>query len=72
MARRSKSAVEDYPVDIVENIVDIDVSAEMESSFLEYSYSVIYSRALPDARERFETGAAAHPVHDAADGAAPG
>lgn len=33
MARRSKSAVEDYPVDIVENIVDIDVSAEMESSF---------------------------------------
>ena len=51
MARRSKSAVEDYPVDIVENIVDIDVSAEMESSFLEYSYSVIYSRALPDARD---------------------
>ena len=47
MARRSKSAVEDYPVDIV----DIDVSAEMESSFLEYSYSVIYSRALPDARD---------------------
>ena len=51
MARRSKSAVEDYPVDIVENIVDTDVSAEMESSFLEYSYSVIYSRALPDARD---------------------
>ncbi len=51
MARRSKSAVEDYPVDIIENIVDIDVSAEMESSFLEYSYSVIYSRALPDARD---------------------
>ena len=51
MARRSKSAVEDYPVDIVENIVDIDVSAEIESSFLEYSYSVIYSRALPDARD---------------------
>ena len=51
MARRSKSAVSDYPVDVVENIVDIDVSAEMESSFLEYSYSVIYSRALPDARD---------------------
>ncbi|MDN4472714.1 DNA gyrase/topoisomerase IV subunit A [Demequina zhanjiangensis] len=32
-------------------IVDIDVSAEMESSFLEYAYSVIYSRALPDARD---------------------
>ena len=51
MARRSKSAVSDYPVDVVENIVDIDVSAEMETSFLEYSYSVIYSRALPDARD---------------------
>ncbi|WP_084078173.1 DNA topoisomerase (ATP-hydrolyzing) subunit A [Demequina sp. NBRC 110057] len=32
-------------------IVDIDVSAEMETSFLEYAYSVIYSRALPDARD---------------------
>ncbi len=37
------------PVD--ENIVDIDVSAEMEGSFLEYAYSVIYARALPDARD---------------------
>ena len=51
MARRSKAVVEDYPVDIEENIVDIDVSTEMETSFLEYSYSVIYSRALPDARD---------------------
>lgn len=34
-----------------ENIQDIDISAEMESSFLEYAYSVIYSRALPDARD---------------------
>ncbi len=51
MARRSKSTASDYPVDVVENIVDIDVSTEMESSFLEYSYSVIYSRALPDARD---------------------
>ena len=32
-------------------IVDIDVQAEMEASFLEYAYSVIYSRALPDARD---------------------
>lgn len=32
-------------------IVDTDVSAEMEASFLEYAYSVIYSRALPDARD---------------------
>lgn len=34
-----------------EHIVDIDVSKEMRTSFLEYSYSVIYSRALPDARD---------------------
>lgn len=34
-----------------EQIIDIDVSAEMETSFLEYAYSVIYSRALPDARD---------------------
>ncbi|AWE42513.1 DNA topoisomerase IV subunit A [Actinobaculum sp. 313] len=37
-----------------ENIVDIDVSKEMRTSFLEYSYSVIYSRALPDARDGFK------------------
>jgi len=37
------------PVD--EHIVDIDVSTEMEGSFLEYAYSVIYARALPDARD---------------------
>lgn len=34
-----------------ERIEDIDVSTEMEQSFLEYAYSVIYSRALPDARD---------------------
>lgn len=32
-------------------IVDVDVGSEMRSSFLEYAYSVIYSRALPDARD---------------------
>ncbi|MFZ0529273.1 MAG: DNA topoisomerase (ATP-hydrolyzing) [Propionicimonas sp.] len=37
--------------DLVERIVDVDVTAEMEASFLEYAYSVIYSRALPDARD---------------------
>ena len=31
-------------------IEDVDVSAEMQDSFLEYAYSVIYSRALPDAK----------------------
>jgi DNA gyrase subunit A len=39
------------PEDIEENIVDIDVTEEMRGSYLEYAYSVIYSRALPDARD---------------------
>ncbi len=34
-----------------ERVDDVDVSTEMQSSFLEYAYSVIYSRALPDARD---------------------
>ncbi|MGO1584304.1 MAG: DNA gyrase/topoisomerase IV subunit A, partial [Actinomycetaceae bacterium] len=39
------------PPVVDEQIVDIDVSSEMEGSFLEYAYSVIYARALPDARD---------------------
>lgn len=39
------------PAPVAERIVDIDVSQEMRTSFLEYSYSVIYARALPDARD---------------------
>src|SRR4051812_2998746 len=38
-------------------ILDTDVVAEIESSYLDYSYSVIYSRALPDARDGLK------PVH---------
>ena len=34
-----------------ERIEDVDVTAEMQGSYLEYAYSVIYSRALPDARD---------------------
>lgn len=34
-----------------ERIQDIELSNEMQGSFLEYAYSVIYSRALPDARD---------------------
>ncbi|MEU6442879.1 DNA topoisomerase IV subunit A [Streptomyces sp. NPDC047046] len=37
--------------DFEERILDIDVVDEMQSSYLEYAYSVIYSRALPDARD---------------------
>lgn len=43
--------VETRTAQVEERIEDIDVSAEMRKSFLEYSYSVIYARALPDARD---------------------
>jgi DNA gyrase subunit A len=49
MARKSSTTPPDD--DFTERIVDIDVSSEMQTSFLEYAYSVIYSRALPDARD---------------------
>jgi DNA gyrase subunit A len=44
-------AKQDLPDDFEEHILDTDIKQEMESSFLEYAYSVIYSRALPDARD---------------------
>ncbi len=34
-----------------ERIEDVDVASEMQGSFLEYAYSVIHARALPDARD---------------------
>ena len=49
MARRTTTPPADG--DFEERIVDIDVSAEMRASYLEYAYSVIYQRALPDARD---------------------
>jgi DNA gyrase subunit A len=49
MARRTKS--EPLPDDFEEHILDTDIRDEMQTSFLEYAYSVIYSRALPDARD---------------------
>ena len=55
MARRTSTTPP--PEDFEEHIVDVDVSEEMQSSFLEYAYSVIYSRALPDARDGLK------PVH---------
>ena len=45
------------PGDFIERIIETDVSSEMRGSFLEYAYSVIYSRALPDARDGLK------PVH---------
>lgn len=55
MARRTTKTPP--PDDFEERILDIDVVDEMQGSFLEYAYSVIYSRALPDARDGLK------PVH---------
>jgi len=49
MARSTKQSP--LPDDFEEHILDIDVGDEMRASFLEYAYSVIYSRALPDAKD---------------------
>jgi len=49
MARRTSAPAGPPPGE--GRVVDIDVAAEMEGSFLEYAYSVIYARALPDARD---------------------
>ena len=54
MARRPAASP---PADVPERIVDIDVADEMRNAFLEYSYSVIHARALPDARDGLK------PVH---------
>jgi len=51
MARRATPAPADSSPDVAERIIDIDVEEEMQGAFLEYAYSVIYSRALPDARD---------------------
>ena len=39
------------PRTVKENIVETPLNEEMSTSFLEYAYSVIYARALPDAKD---------------------
>jgi DNA gyrase subunit A len=34
-----------------EHIIDTDITDEMNASYIEYAYSVIYARAIPDARD---------------------
>src|ERR671912_1299586 len=53
MARKTPAPVEEFD----EHIIDTDITDEMSSSYIEYAYSVIYSRAIPDARDGLK------PVH---------
>lgn len=48
--------MEDYS-NIQQKIIDVDIDKEMKKSFIEYSMSVIVSRALPDVRDGLK------PVH---------
>jgi len=57
MARKRSSSAHIPPFEGEGTIIDTDVVQEIESSYLDYSYSVIYSRALPDARDGLK------PVH---------
>ena len=59
MARKGNNSGSDTPDDdgVIGYIEPIEINLEMERSFLEYSMSVIVSRALPDARDGLK------PVH---------
>lgn len=50
MASHRKPSAQTYdPRTVKEHIVETPLNEEMSKSFLEYAYSVIYARALPDA-----------------------
>lgn len=46
------------------NVLPAELSKEMRTSFLEYSMSVIVSRALPDVRDGLKPGSSPHFVCD--------
>ena len=52
MASHRKPSAQTYdPRTVKEHIVETPLNEELSKSFLEYAYSVIYARALPDARD---------------------
>ncbi len=57
MARKKGSTTVIPPFEGEGTILDTSMVDEIESSYLDYSYSVIYARALPDARDGLK------PVH---------
>lgn len=48
MARTTRKPADE---EFDEHIIDTDITDEMNASYIEYAYSVIYSRAIPDARD---------------------
>ena len=55
MAKKRKEQLEniEFPE---QKIVDIEMDKEVKKSFIEYSMSVIMSRALPDVRDGMKPG----------------
>ncbi|MCX6407467.1 MAG: DNA topoisomerase IV subunit A [Propionibacteriales bacterium] len=47
----ARSSTPSPPEEFDEHIIDTDITDEMNASYIEYAYSVIYSRAIPDARD---------------------
>ena len=46
-----------------ENLIQKDIEQEMKDAYLDYSMSVIASRALPDVRDGLKPGPQTYPVH---------
>lgn len=57
MARGKKDAEQDVPAPVAANVIQQPIIGEMRTSYLDYSMSVITSRALPDVRDGLK------PVH---------
>ncbi len=53
----SKDGKNIFDPEVVEKVIEVDIEKEMKKSFLDYSMSVIVSRALPDVRDGLK------PVH---------
>ncbi len=57
MENNNKENLYSHELNADENIQEMSISKEMETSFIDYAMSVIISRAIPDARDGFK------PVH---------
>jgi len=57
MARKTGKKAQATETDVVERIVDVDISGVMRSSYADYAAAVVIGRALPDVRDGLK------PVH---------